>query len=38
VAKAGFAHQVLPLEEIGGAIMAATQPSTRDLASSAGGR
>jgi two-component system chemotaxis response regulator CheB len=38
VAKAGLAHQVLPLEDIGGAIMAATAPLTRDLASSAGGR
>ena len=38
VAKAGLAHQVLPLEDIGGAIMAATAPLARDLASWAGVR
>ena len=37
VAKAGLAHQVLPLDEMGGAIAFAVQPVTRDLASAAGG-
>ena len=37
VAKAGFAHQVLPLEEIGSALVAAVQPASRGLAASAGG-
>jgi two-component system chemotaxis response regulator CheB len=37
VAKAGLAHQVLPLDEIGAAIKAAVPAPTRDLATSAGG-
>jgi len=37
VAKAGFAHQVLPLQEIGGAIVSTVQRSTHDLASWRGG-
>jgi two-component system chemotaxis response regulator CheB len=38
VVKAGFAHQVLPLDQIGAAIVAEVQRSTRDLASSPGGQ
>jgi two-component system, chemotaxis family, protein-glutamate methylesterase/glutaminase len=37
VAKSGFANQVLPLEQIGGAVVAAVHRSSRDLASSAEG-
>ena len=36
VAKAGFAHQVLPLDEIGAAIVSVVQRSIRGSASSAG--
>jgi len=36
VAKAGFAHQVLPLDEIGAAIVSVVQRSIRGVASSAG--
>jgi two-component system chemotaxis response regulator CheB len=38
VVKAGFAHRVLPLDQIGAAIVAEVQRSTRDLASSPGGQ
>jgi len=38
VVKAGFAHQVLPLDQIGAAIVAEVQRSTLDLASSPGGQ
>ena len=37
VAKAGLANQVLPLEQIGGAVVAAVTRSSRGRASSAGG-
>lgn len=37
VAKAGLAHQVLPLDKIGAAVLAAVPRLDRDLASSAGG-
>jgi two-component system chemotaxis response regulator CheB len=37
VARAGLAHQVLPLREIGGAIVSTVQASTADLASWQGG-
>jgi two-component system, chemotaxis family, protein-glutamate methylesterase/glutaminase len=37
VAKAGFAHRVVPLDEIGAAIAAEVQSTNGDLASSAGG-
>jgi two-component system chemotaxis response regulator CheB len=37
VARAGLAHQVLPLKEIGGAIVSTVQRSTADLASWRGG-
>ena len=37
VARAGLAHQVLPLKEIGGAIVSTVQASTADLASWQGG-
>lgn len=37
VAKAGLAHEVLPLDKIGGAVAAEVRRSTRDLAPAAGG-